>query len=334
MRRGVKILWFHSARVAANARMAAAASIAAAASFAFAVPPAVGKPPAADNPPATATPPAVAPAPPPRPPKVPAAPAAPVPPVSDTPPVPPAAPAPAVPHTAPVPHKPPAPSPALPALVDLRPVLVELGLPPRPQGARGTCSIFTTCSAIEFALARVRGRATRLSPEFLNWAASQAAGAPSDGNFFHHALAGFARFGICEEAALPYRRTFDASLAPTPQLLAEAARVRDESHATLTVHWIMTWQANRVGVKEADFALIKRALAGGYPVAAGAGHSRLLVGYRDDAGLPGGGAFLTLDSALARFDEVPYQFVRDQVGDVFWVEAVAPKPPVDHAPVQ
>ena len=62
-------------------------------------------------------------------------------------------------------------------------------------------------------------------------------------------------------------------------------------------------------------------LAAGYPVAAGSGHSRLLVGYRDDATLPGGGEFITEDSALARFDKVTYEFVRTQVADVFWVEA-------------
>ena len=45
------------------------------------------------------------------------------------------------------------------------------------------------------------------------------------------------------------------------------------------------------------------------------------MGYRDDPALPGGGAFLTMDSALNRFDEVSYDFVRKEVADVFWVEA-------------
>src|SRR5262245_5281033 len=65
--------------------------------------------------------------------------------------------------------------------VDLRPRLESLGLTPRPQGGRGTCSIFTTCEAIEFAWAVHNGRPARLSPEFVNWAAAQAAGGPSDG---------------------------------------------------------------------------------------------------------------------------------------------------------
>lgn len=61
-------------------------------------------------------------------------------------------------------------------------------------------------------------------------------------------------------------------------------------------------------------------LAAGWPVAAGSAHSRLLVGYRQDQKADGGGVFLTMDSALNRFDEVPLAFVRDQVNDAFVVE--------------
>ncbi len=91
----------------------------------------------------------------------------------------------------------------------------------------------------------------------------------------------------------------------------------------------MPWTPNHFGVDDQQFAQIKTVIARGYPVAAGSGHSRLLVGYRDDSAKPGGGVFLTEDSALARFDEVTYEFVRTQVADVFWVEAkesTSPKP--------
>lgn len=204
--------------------------------------------------------------------------------------------------------------------VDLRAELEGLGLGPRPQGGRGTCSVFTTCSALEWAIARQRGQPQRLSAEFLNWAASQAAGGPSDGAFFHNALAGFARFGLCAEASMPYLEAYDPNHGPTPEALAEAAnRLRDCGEA-LAVHWIVPWEPNRFGLSAAQFAEVKSVLARGYPVAAGSAHSRLLVGYRDDPALPGGGAFLTMDSALNRFDEVSYDFVRKEVADVFWVE--------------
>jgi len=171
-------------------------------------------------------------------------------------------------------------------------------------------------------LAKARGKSERLSVEFLNWSASQAGGAPSDGNFFHNAIAGFERFGICGEAAMPYHDAFDPKLAPSPAVLAEANKTREECRAALVVRWIVPWQSNRFGVGDAELVEIKAVLARGYPVAAGSGHSRLLVGYRDDPKIPGGGTFLTEDSALARFDQVTYEFVRKDVADVFWVEAV------------
>jgi hypothetical protein len=212
-------------------------------------------------------------------------------------------------------------SSAPPASVDLRAELTAWNLGPRAQGPRGTCSIFTTCAAIEVAVAKFRGKPERLSPEFLNWAASQAAGGPSDGNFFHNALAGFERFGICGDAAMPYETNYDASRAPSAPALAGAKELRESSREAVVAHWIVPWQANRFGVSDDQLAEIKSVLARGYPVAAGSGHSRLLVGYRDDPKSPGGGIFLTEDSALARFDEVTYAFVRKDVADVFWVEA-------------
>ena len=59
-----------------------------------------------------------------------------------------------------------------------------------------------------------------------------------------------------------------------------------------------------------------------YPVAAGAEHSRLLVGHRDDPKRPCGGMFFTKDSGTGKCEEVTYHFVKTKVGDVFWVEAL------------
>jgi Papain family cysteine protease len=223
---------------------------------------------------------------------------------------------------------------SLPASIDLRPRLESLGLTPRPQGSRGTCSIFTTCEAIEFAWAAHSGRAERLSPEFVNWAAGHAIGRPSDGNFFHNALAGFEQSGVCSEAQMPYENAFDAARSPSADALAQAAALRERCRGGVVVRWIVPWEPNRFGVSDEQLGEIKRVLAKGYPVAAGSGHSRLLVGYKDDASAAGGGAFLTEDSALNRFDQVTYEFVRTQVADVFWIEAVpdtAAPAPADEA---
>jgi hypothetical protein len=209
-----------------------------------------------------------------------------------------------------------------PSSVDLRETLTALGLTPRAQGPRGTCSVFVTCEALEFALAKARGDSHRMSPEFLNWTSCQITGQPSDGSYFHNALAGFDRYGICTEESMPYQEKYDEKNQPSIEALAEAALCKDLFRSSVAVHWIVPWTPNRFGVTDAQFAEIKSVLARGYPVAAGSGHSRLLVGYRDDAAKPGGGVFMTEDSALARFDEVTYEFVRKDVADVFWVEAI------------
>jgi len=58
-------------------------------------------------------------------------------------------------------------------------------------------------------------------------------------------LAGFARFGICSESAMPYRTSYDASLAPSSQAFAAAHALLEHSQSALAVHWIVPWQSAR-----------------------------------------------------------------------------------------
>lgn len=209
--------------------------------------------------------------------------------------------------------------PAYPPSVDLRGEFARFGLEPRGQGARPTCSIFAATAAFEFALAEL-GEPVRLSPEFVNWAASTVVGARGDGNFFHNALAGFERFGASSAELCAYHDAFDPAFEPSSQALADAAARRERTGAKLTVHWTVPWVPDRFGLDDAQFVEFKRVLAAGHPVAAGSAHSRLLVGYRDDPAAPGGGVFLVLDSALASYTEIDYAFARAQVADAFWIE--------------
>lgn len=68
------------------------------------------------------------------------------------------------------------------------------------------------------------------------------------------------------------------------------------------------------------------------PVAAGASHSRLFVGYVDDEKEPGGGVFLTKDSGS--YSRVTYEFAKTQVNDFFWVDAKKPQPSKENRPRQ
>ncbi len=202
---------------------------------------------------------------------------------------------------------------------DLRPQFEALGLQPRHQGARPTCSIFTTTAVFEFAYARVCGARVRLSPEYCNWAANAATGRTDDGDFFHCALRGFAEFGICSEELWPYGAVFAADAAPSRAALLDAGR-RSAEAARLRVRWIRPIGGG-AGLSDTQYADLLATLRRGWPVAAGSAHSRVLVGYRADARAPGGGVFLTLDSALGKFDEVTAVYVREQLNDAFVVEA-------------
>lgn len=201
--------------------------------------------------------------------------------------------------------------------ISLAPKLIDMGLTPRGQGPRGTCSVFTTAGALEYAISVRTGATFVASVDYLNWAANRATGNPTDGQFFHNALAGFDKHGVCPESEMPYRAEFSDDYAPGEATLADGARALDLG---LTVHWINPWVGDGK-VSDAHIAEIRRVLASGYPVAAGSYHSVLLVGYVDDPLEAGGGAFLIRDSGgPGHWYEMPFEEARGRIGDVYWVE--------------
>jgi Papain family cysteine protease len=205
--------------------------------------------------------------------------------------------------------------------MDLRPEFKKWGLTPTGQGDRGTCSVFVTNSALEFAYSRYLGKEVKLSVEYLNWAANQVTGHPSDGQFFQDALAGFDKFGVCHEADMPYKAKFDPKLAPSREARADAKQLREVATKEIRTTWIRPLMKKQ-GLTEAHMHEIKGVLAKGWPVAIGSDHSRLIVGFKDDAKKKGGGVFTVKDSATARYEEVTYEFVKTKVDDVYWIEAV------------
>jgi C1A family cysteine protease len=205
----------------------------------------------------------------------------------------------------------------LPAEVDLRPQFMEYGLGPRRQGSRGTCSVFTTAAALEFALAKQMRQGVPLSVEYLNWASNRAINDNSDGGFFHDLLKGFEQYGICLEGQMPYQEQFNPNLAPSAQATATASELLGKP---FEIHWINPWKP-MPGLTDEQLREIKVVLAAGWPVAAGSSHSRLLVGYVDDLDQPGGGSFITKDSGSAQFDRISYEFTKEKIGDAFWIES-------------
>jgi len=223
--------------------------------------------------------------------------------------------------------------------VDLRPVFRHLGLAPRAQGTRGTCSVFTVTRAIEYALGKKQRRESRLSVEFLNWASNRAIWKKNDGGFFSDLWKGFERYGICDEKHMPYAAEFDPKRRPSSAALTDARQYREEG---LRLYWIKPWDPTR-GLNNEQFAAVKETLRQGWPVCGGFlwpkepqwadrvlqmasrdnvrdGHSVLLVGFRDDPAQPGGGVFLIQNTSKgARDGAMSYEYVLAYMNDAAWV---------------
>ncbi len=223
-------------------------------------------------------------------------------------------------------------------------MLLNWGLTTRRQGSRGTCSVFTVTGALEFALAVARNHGTRLSVEFLNWGAHQAANRAEDGGFFAELWEGYQEFGICADSDLPYEERFDVKLQPGSVALR---RAKEAWKHELQLNWIKEWDPE-TGVSECQLAHIRATLANQWPVCGGFrwpkqpawienvlqfcpadevfdGHSVLLVGYRDDPQQPGGGVFLIRNSACDGCDGLlAYDYVRAYMNDAVWFGAHQP----------
>jgi hypothetical protein len=230
--------------------------------------------------------------------------------------------------------------------IDLRGAFEARGLSARVQGKRGTCSAFVLVGAMEYAVAGKQGGAPQLSVEFLNWASNKATRDAEDGGFFSDLWKGFAEFGVCPEAAMPYQDHFDPHIQPTDDALDQARSLRSLG---LQLHWIKPWNPNH-GLNDEQFRAIKKTLEQQYPVCGGFlwpkqqrweagvlqmcsrdavrdGHSVLLVGFRDDPSQPGGGVFLIRNtSSQSRDGFMTYEYARTYMNDAVWVD-IAQSPP-------
>ena len=224
--------------------------------------------------------------------------------------------------------------------VDLRPIFANWPLPLRSQGPRNTCSVLTVAGALEYALASQQRHPTQLSVEFLNWASNDVTRSGQDGSFFSDLWTGFEKYGTCAETDMPYQARFDPKLRPNEFALQHAAELR---RAGLHCHWIKLWDV-KTGLSDSEFAEIKKVLRQQWPVCGGFrwprqerwtdgvlqmappegvydGHSVLLVGFRDDPKLPGGGAFLIRNSGKGMPDSaMSYEYVRAYMNDALWID--------------
>lgn len=247
-------------------------------------------------------------------------------------------------------------APRLPAKVDLVPDFERLGLPPRAQGGRDTCSLFAVTALAEFECAQDAPAAPPrggLSPEFLIWAAQEARGRKGDQAMFYEAVHGLNTLGLCTDERMPYEKALDPSRKPSATAMADAASRR----ARWQVCWIKRWDV-RCPLTDAELTAIKAALADRHPVACGLrwpvslaghevlavpppdkvrdGHSIALVGYEDDPKQSGGGTFIFRNSSGPKWGKqgygvMSYAYARAYANDALWL---AFGPPDSEKPIE
>jgi hypothetical protein len=206
------------------------------------------------------------------------------------------------------------PSGAFEAMLPNSVRLMDRMPPVRNQGERGTCVAFGSVALREYLL----GSRDDLSEQFLYWACKELDGHPGPGTYIHTAMTAFAQYGVCQETVWPYnpQQMADEGQGPPPGVATENARqYRLDSARTvepnLVVHykhvlagdnghdgmpvtfgtlvfnsWYMSAETHRTGK-------ITLPLPGESPVG---GHAWCVVGYVDDADVPGGGYFVVRNS--------------------------------------
>jgi C1A family cysteine protease len=228
----------------------------------------------------------------------------------------------------------------LPDSVNLNPMFEKLGLYTRPQGSRGTCSVFTVVGVLEYALASATGKGNILSVEFLNWASHKAANRNVDGAFFSELWDGYVEYGICAESDLPYLPEFNIDLQPSEIVLEKAKQMKS---TPLQMRWIKEWDPN-TGLTDDQFVEIKETLVNQSPVCGGFrwpkeakwendvlqmcpssevfdGHSIILSGYKDNPTQSGGGVFIIRNSGgHSRDGYMPYEYAKAYMNDALWIK--------------
>lgn len=204
--------------------------------------------------------------------------------------------------------------------VDLRPVFSGYNLTIKRQGARDTCHVFTVVAALEFAVAQKYDYGVGLSEEYLNWAANQASQQWQDGASFVELAQALKRWGISEEQHMPYVPAYNPAYQPRQAALDSARQIHK---LKFRWHWIKAPNENAGAadrLNDAHIEAMKNVLRRGWPVCAGREHNILIVGFRDNARQPGGGAFIVRNSNSNQYRSMTYQETKAKSGAALWID--------------
>jgi hypothetical protein len=225
---------------------------------------------------------------------------------------------------------------------DLRPLFEKYGFDAYDQGERNTCSVFAIAGLLEFEYAHTQKKAESLSVEYLNWASNKITGELVDGSYFSDALTALDKYGICSDELFPYYiLNYNNKVAPSQTAIKEAKKRRGAN-----IYWIKEWDPT-IGMTEAQTAQVKLQILNEHPVAIGFrwpkkedryrrmengimvvppkegvydGHSVIIVGFKDDPAVAGGGYFIFKNSYGTGFGEegygkMPYRYVSRYAND-------------------
>ena len=236
--------------------------------------------------------------------------------------------------------------------VDLRPQFAARGLSVPSQGERGACQVFALLGVIEYQLSSP-GHPKKLSEQYLMWAANEVRGVDwIVGYFPEWLIKGLRTYGVCDEALMPYVSKNEPIGPPSTKAKTNAA-----GRKRCRVQKIKYWKTN-VGFNPDQIRKIQEFLDLGKPVTATfqwafgtpdketydsdyfyidrnirtdvGGHGVIIVGYKLDDAIPGGGYFIIRNSWGVAFADkgyvkITYDFAKKHGIDAYRV--VLEKPP-------
>jgi C1A family cysteine protease len=238
---------------------------------------------------------------------------------------------------------------SLPAQIDLH----DLFPPVRNQANRGTC-VAHACVAVREFLLDDKSTQGDLSEQFVYWACKERDGYAGSGTWIRHGMAVMEELGVCAEEVWPYNGspiTGNEGQGPPPaNAKTEALDHRTEDSEQLQARSVNVLRQQLADRRPIAFAVPVYTYWFAHPVLntgdirlplstdkVEGGHAMCLVGYQDDADVPGGGYFLVRNSwGTASWGQdnvvapgharIPYAYMAQYGRSAFTASVAPPKP--------
>ena len=231
--------------------------------------------------------------------------------------------------------------------------LIALMPPVRNQRGRGTCVAHASAAVREYLLGAESTQGD-LSEQFLYWACKKIDGFPGEGTWIKTAMAVLEDKGICTETVWPYNPNKIADNEgqdpPPADAVEKAASYRIAQGDLVEPRWVDDLKKALANNKPVAFAVPVYGYWLSEPVHTNGdirmplpadkvigGHAMCMVGYQDDADVPGGGYFLVRNSwgttwakesaPGAGYCRLPYAFMAQYGRSAYTATALQPPKP-------